>query len=520
MGQYPTSRISKLVDEHIKQYVPETKSYIRDTQDFILKIKSLGNIPEGALLCTLDVSSLYTNIPNHEGILAVAEHLRKDPTKNPIAKFILDLLTLVLHNMNFEFNGEHYLQIGGTAMGTSLAPNYANLFMDRFETKALAGYQLKPLVWKQFIDDIFMIWTHGEQKLQEFIHYLNNLHKTIKFTHEFSYERISFLDTTVKFDNNRKLITTLYNKPTDSHLYLHYSSAHPKTVLDKSPYGQYLRLRRICSLDCDFESNAYKLTGYYLKSGYPLASLKSHLTRARQFTQDELLTTNTKNNSEKPVLVTQFNPSNPDIRKLVLQNWNIIEHTEELNQVFKEKPIVGYKRLPNLRQQLTSSTIRYPPSAQTQKAPMRPVVCTRLGRCKYCPKLKKIGEFTSFHSGKIFKCQNLPPRAQISCELSNIIYMISCTLCGLQYIGETKRPFRQRMYEHLRSVTIKNNSNPTPVARHFTLPQHSAKHMEFSIIHWLGNDNNPDATKLRRDKELFYIWALPSLTPAGINVFV
>ena len=126
---HPTSRISKFVDEHIKGYVPHTKSYIRDTQDFITKLKSLGQIPEGAILCTLDVSLLYTNIPNQEGILAVEEKLRSDPSKTPITKFILDLLSLVLHNMNFEFNGEHYLQTGGTAMGTSVAPNYANLFM-------------------------------------------------------------------------------------------------------------------------------------------------------------------------------------------------------------------------------------------------------------------------------------------------------------------------------------------------------------------------------------------------------
>ena len=110
---HPTSRISKFVDEYIKKYVPKTKSYLRDTQDFIKSIRDLGPIPEGAILCTLDVSSLYTNIPNHEGILAVANKLRGDPTKAPITSFILDLLTLVLHNMNFEFNGEHYLQIGG-----------------------------------------------------------------------------------------------------------------------------------------------------------------------------------------------------------------------------------------------------------------------------------------------------------------------------------------------------------------------------------------------------------------------
>ena len=78
--------------------------------------------------------------------------------------------------MNLTFNGDHYLQTGGTAMGTSLAPNYANLFMDRLETKALAGFAQKPLTWKRFIDDIFLVWTHGEQSLKNFIDYLNSLH--------------------------------------------------------------------------------------------------------------------------------------------------------------------------------------------------------------------------------------------------------------------------------------------------------------------------------------------------------
>ena len=53
-------------------------------------------------------------------------------------------------------------------MGTATAPNYANLFMD---TKALANWPLKPMIWMRFIDDIFMIWTHGEDKLDEFITY-------------------------------------------------------------------------------------------------------------------------------------------------------------------------------------------------------------------------------------------------------------------------------------------------------------------------------------------------------------
>ena len=95
---HPTSNISKFVDEHIKKYVPKTKSYVRVTQHFISRIKQLGQIPENSLLVTLDVSSLYTNIPNHEGLIAVADHLRSDPHKK-IGPHLLKLLKLVLHSV-------------------------------------------------------------------------------------------------------------------------------------------------------------------------------------------------------------------------------------------------------------------------------------------------------------------------------------------------------------------------------------------------------------------------------------
>ena len=55
---HPTCNISKFVDAHIKDYVPKTKSYVRDTQHFISRLKELGKIPQGVLLVTLDVSSL------------------------------------------------------------------------------------------------------------------------------------------------------------------------------------------------------------------------------------------------------------------------------------------------------------------------------------------------------------------------------------------------------------------------------------------------------------------------------
>ena len=170
---------------------------------------------------------------------------------------------------------------------------------------------------------------------------------------------------------------------------------------------------------------------------------------------------NPRETIDTPVMVTQFNPRNPPIKPFIRDNWNIIQNTDELKNIFKDKPLIGYKRLPNLKDLLTR-------------------------KCTYCPKLTKVDKITSFHTKKTFKCINLPPRHRYTCELSNVIYIINCTECGLQYIGETKRPIRQRMYEHYRSVQKFNDLNSTPVSRHFTQPKHSVRNMEFSIVQWMG----------------------------------
>ena len=120
--------------------------------------------------------------------------------------------------------------------------------MDKFEQKALQSAPLKPFYYGRFIDDIFMIWEHGIDKLKEFVDHMNSQHPTIKFTHEFSENQLSFLDTTVVIDHNiNQVYTKLYTKPADTHSYLHWTSSHYHSCKVNDPYGQFLRLRRICS---------------------------------------------------------------------------------------------------------------------------------------------------------------------------------------------------------------------------------------------------------------------------------
>ena len=64
----PTERISQFVDFFLQPYVSKNRSYIKDTNDFLLKLQALGKLPENTILFSLDVVSLYTNIPTEMGL--------------------------------------------------------------------------------------------------------------------------------------------------------------------------------------------------------------------------------------------------------------------------------------------------------------------------------------------------------------------------------------------------------------------------------------------------------------------
>ena len=66
-------------------------------------------------------------------------------------------------------------------MGTRMAPCYANIFMAELEDNFLSGYPYKPLAYYRYIDDIFIIWPHGLDLLDNFI---NNTVKSFSLNFE------------------------------------------------------------------------------------------------------------------------------------------------------------------------------------------------------------------------------------------------------------------------------------------------------------------------------------------------
>ena len=110
--------------------------------------------------------------------------------------------------------------------------------------------------------------------------------------------------------------------------------------------------------------------------------------------------------------------------------------------LFKDKPVIDFRRLPNLRDMLTNAPIQYPPTNTDTKV-HKPPVCTRLGRCKYCPLINKINEVKCNFRHKSFQLKVLPKH--ITCKSNNVIYLISCQKCDKHYVGETSRAFRRIM---------------------------------------------------------------------------
>ena len=108
----------------------------------------------------MDVTSLYTNIPQEEGITVVCNAYENFHDQNPpiATNFLREMLSLILEENSFQFNGKDYLQTHGTAMGTKMAVAFANIFMASIEKEILRQSVYKPLTWKRFIDDVFCLW--------------------------------------------------------------------------------------------------------------------------------------------------------------------------------------------------------------------------------------------------------------------------------------------------------------------------------------------------------------------------
>ena len=433
-------KVSEYIDHHLAPLAVNHPSYVKDTQDFISKLSEL-KIPKNAMLVTLDVDGLYTNINNQDGIKAVADMLRQNPGHNRPDAQLLKLLEISLLNNDFTFNGQWYLQIFGTAMGKKFAPNYANIFMAKWEQEALDKCDKKPLLYLRYLDDIFIIWTHSEEDFKTFFKTLNEHSESIKLKSSVSHSSIDFLDVTVfkgsRFEKDNILDTKVYFKPTDTHQLLHKLSFHPKHTFSGIVKSQFLRYNRICNNQADFEEACSILIKSLRSRGYSKRFLRSIKSNTLKQIKDELS--------------------------------------------------------------------RGPRPTKGQAAPCKKA------KCKTCSQVKTTSEFKSHSTGKTFEINQV-----LNCESHNVIYLISCKKCNLQYVGKTETSLGARFSRHKTSIRLKYDK---PVAYHFNQPNHNLEDCCIIPIEQLQvRFDKKSNTAAIRKREDFWIEQLNTVEPNGINV--
>ena len=108
---YYTENISSFLDYHLQPLAQKVKSYIKDTNHFSNRLRSLGKLPQRAILCTIDVVGLYPNIPHSEVLTSLRRVLELRDNKQISSDTLIELAEIMLKNNVFQFDEKTFKQL-------------------------------------------------------------------------------------------------------------------------------------------------------------------------------------------------------------------------------------------------------------------------------------------------------------------------------------------------------------------------------------------------------------------------
>ncbi|KZS10907.1 Uncharacterized protein APZ42_024562 [Daphnia magna] len=290
-----TYLLDKFITELTAPLLPRIPGSLVDTNDLLDKLPK-HRLPEGTLITTMDVNSLYPNIPWGPGMEAAAsfytnnlEFLRHTADQNnllrpPSPALFKRILSAVLCNSIINFKDKR-------------PPDWL-------------------ITFQRFIDDILIISNHTEPNaLSVMIESITTEH--ITYTHTQPSQSDNFLDITIHLETSTStLVISPFTKETASGAYLHPASNHPGHVLSAIPYSQFLRLRRNSSTIEIFIKHTRRMMKDFKNMTYDKKLLKRSYNKALRWNSAMTSTTRQTYNSAFR-LITTFNK---------YTNWKLKSH--------------------------------------------------------------------------------------------------------------------------------------------------------------------------------------------------
>lgn len=497
-------RISKYLDSFLKPLACQHISYLKNTQDFINKIRNL-EINKDTILVTGDVSALYTNM-QHDRIIQTMEAIfQKYPNPNRPDKHIIQLMNLILKNNDFVFNDKIYKQTCGCPMGKVFGPSLANIYLIEFDVAAMTGYHIKPTIFLRYLDDIFMLWNDSRDNLTKFETFLNTLIPKINIKLESSTESINFLDVTIfktKTVSGYILQTKVFIKPTDAQNLLHRTSFHPKHTFNGVLKSQLIRYKEISST-WELYVGACKRLFHNLKNrGYTLSLMWKQMKNI-WYNNNNKKPTEPKN--EKQIFPIVLKYSNTG-RVLGKKYREIMGKHEIFNKYNK---IIAYSNNSNIGRSLVRSSLNrvMQTNVDNNKTRHYSLRCNE-DTCGTCKIMIEDNTFSSHGTGETFYL-----KTSLNCTSNNIIYLVTCRQCNKQYVGNTTNTLRNIMRKQIDCI-IKNKK--TILGIHFNQPEHKWTDILIQPID-RTSCNNINRHKILKNLERFWSQRLKTVQPRGLN---
>lgn len=269
---YITRPLSIFVDEYVKPRL-KMPTVLRDSGELIQALESV-RLPPHCFLVTADVISLYPNVDTKKALLALDLLLREAGA--PETPLLIQFSRLVFENnfLKTEFCGDIFHQTFGIAMGTPFAVTAANAFMYYLEKDVVTQFSNHLLLYKRFIDDIFLVWKGPKENLLEFLSCLNSKNDRIKLTYVIDESSISFLDLFLYKDANFSTLQfSTYQKPLNKYLYIPFESFHPASNKRAFIRGELMRYTRNISTFKALSETRDKFWKRLRIQGYPVGFL-------------------------------------------------------------------------------------------------------------------------------------------------------------------------------------------------------------------------------------------------------
>ena len=431
----PTSNLSLLMERILNQLLPFVPAHLSSTTQCIQDLKHYRiKLQKEHILVSLDVVGLYSNIPIADAIDAATQLLSQHQASVDMLDLTVEdvhkTLVYILTNNVFEFGSQQYRQLKGIAMGNHLAPPLAIIFMASLEGKALATSDHQPCLYRRYIDDVIMLWSHGSEALVSFVKHFNQQHPFIRFTVATSNNAthsIDYLDLTINISPDCLLEWQLFIKPSHSGVHLSFLSAVPLCTKRAVATNQFRRASANASSSSGRKAGISKIKELLTANDYP----KSEVQRAFESASTSNATAVSWKKKDQVVLKLPF--------------INDVLSTKVSHRVHQFSPDVRlvFTSGQSLKQRLVRSsygTRICPRDEHKEKG------SGRRGRpmiCRACDAGMKSGE----------------------CIVKNVVYCMSCTECGELYVGETERPVRIRFAEHYRDA--RNKAPRSPWGSHY-----------------------------------------------------